>query len=35
MNPWGLVIVAVGVLLLIIGVKGSYSNVASALKSKA
>ena len=31
MNPWALVILGIGVLLIIMGVKGSYENVVQAL----
>lgn len=34
MNPWALVILGIGVLLVIIGVKGSYGNVVGALTGK-
>lgn len=33
MNPWGFVVIGLGVLLVIMGVKGTYENVANALKS--
>jgi hypothetical protein len=32
-NPWAIVIAGLGVLIIIMGVKGSYGNVVSALKS--
>lgn len=35
MNPWGIVVLGLGVLIIIMGVKGSYGNVVKALKSKA
>jgi hypothetical protein len=31
MNPWALVVIGIGVLLLIMGVKGSYGNVEKAI----
>jgi hypothetical protein len=34
MNPWGAVIAGLGVLLVIMGVKGSYVNIESALTGK-
>lgn len=34
MNPWALVIVLIGVMLIIIGVQGSYGKVISALTGK-
>jgi hypothetical protein len=34
MNPLGLLVVALGILLVIIGVKGSQHNLASALTNK-
>jgi hypothetical protein len=35
MNPLGIVILALGVLLVIVGVKGSQHNLTSALTNKA
>jgi hypothetical protein len=34
MNPWALVILGIGVLLIIMGVKGSYGGVIGALTGK-
>jgi hypothetical protein len=34
MNPWGFVVIAVGILLMIIGVKGTQHGVTSALTNK-
>lgn len=34
MNPWALVVIGLGVLLLIMGVTGSYSEVKQALTGK-
>jgi hypothetical protein len=34
MNPWGILIIALGVMLIIVGVKGSQHNVVSALTGK-
>lgn len=31
MNPWGFLVIGLGILLVIIGVKGSYENVVGAL----
>lgn len=31
MNPWGLLILALGVLLLIMGITGSYTKVKTAI----
>jgi hypothetical protein len=35
MNPWGFVAIGVGVLLIIIGVTGSYDNVKAAITGRA
>lgn len=35
MNPWGFVAIGLGILLIIIGVTGSYENVKSAITGKA
>jgi hypothetical protein len=35
MNPWGFLIIGVGVLAIIIGVTGSYESVKSAITGKA
>lgn len=34
MNPWALVVIGIGVLLIIMGVTGSYSAVKDALTGK-
>jgi len=34
-NPWAVVVFALGVILIIIGVKGSQHNIAAALTNKA
>lgn len=34
MNPWALVIIGIGILLIIMGIKGSYGGVVSALTGK-
>jgi len=34
MNPWGLLIIALGILLMIVGIKGSQHNIASAITNK-
>ena len=34
MNPWGIILIALAVVIIIIGVKGSQHNVASALTGK-
>jgi hypothetical protein len=34
MNPWALVILGIGILLIIMGVKGSYGGVIGALTGK-
>lgn len=34
MNPWGLLILGLGLLLIIIGIKGSQKNVIGALTGK-
>lgn len=34
MNPWGLVVIGLGILLVIMGVKGSYENVVAALTGR-
>lgn len=34
MNPWALLVIGLGILLIIMGVKGSYGNVVSALTGK-
>lgn len=34
MNPWSLVILGIGVMLIIIGVQGSYGKVVSALTGR-
>jgi len=31
MNPWALLVIGLGVLLIIMGIKGSYGNIVSAL----
>lgn len=31
MNPWALVVIAIGILLIIIGVKGTQHNIAGAV----
>lgn len=33
MNPWGIIIIGVGILLIYIGVKGSPSKVAQSIGS--
>lgn len=35
MNPWGFVAIGIGVLLIIIGVTGSYENVKAAITGHA
>lgn len=35
MNPWGILIIALGVMLVIVGVKGSQHNVVAALTGHA
>lgn len=35
MNPWALVVIAIGVLLIIIGVKGTQHDLAGAITGKA
>lgn len=32
MNPWGLVLIGLGLVLIVIGVKGSQHNVIAAFK---
>jgi hypothetical protein len=34
MNPWGFLILGIGLLLIIMGIKGSYSNIVSAITNK-
>ena len=34
MNPLGLLVIALGILILIVGIKGSQHNLASALTNK-
>lgn len=34
MNPWGLLVIGIGVVLIIIGVKGSQHNIAGAIVNK-
>ena len=35
MNPWGLFIIIIGLILIVIGVKGSQHNILSAMKDAA
>jgi len=34
MNPWALLIIAIGALLIIVGVKGTQHHIASAITNK-
>jgi hypothetical protein len=34
MNPWGILVLALGILLIIVGVKGSQGGLVSALTGK-
>lgn len=34
MNPWAFLVIGIGILLVIMGVKGSYPNVVSALTGR-
>lgn len=35
MNPWGLFIILIGLVLIVIGVKGSQHNILAAVKGAA
>lgn len=35
MNPWGFILLALAVLIIILGIKGTYSNVETRLTGKA
>lgn len=34
MNPWGFVVIGLGIIMIIIGVKGSQHNIVAALKGQ-
>jgi hypothetical protein len=35
MNPWAIVIIGLGIVMVIVGIKGSQGSLLSALKGKA